>query len=160
MGMLGEASALKSEIKQLKENELKMATGIRRQLAERDNAHSERVRSLEIVMAEKERQMLQSSNILRQQLAAAKREIQQLQRQLAQLESNTNILSSGSLEQEMDSLRMVLEMKRMETEQLKAANNSLVLEMERFGGLEVKLQVEMQKTEEMNAVINMKNEQL
>ena len=51
-------------------------------------------------------------------------------------------------------------MKRMETEQLKAANNSLRLEMGRFGGLEVKLQVEMQKTEEMNAVINMKNEQL
>jgi len=158
--MLEEASAVRSEMELLKKNELKMAAGVGRQLAERDSAHSERVRSLEIVMAEKEKQMLQSSNILRQQLAAAKREIQQLQRQLAQLQNNTNILSSGSLDQELDSLRMVLDIKRMETEQLKAANNSLVLEMERFGGLEVKLQVEMQKTEEMNAVINMKNEQL
>merc|ERR1712002_25921 len=29
-----------------------------------------------------------------------------------------------------------------------------------MGGLEIKLQVQMQKTEEMNAVINMKNDQL
>merc|ERR1712014_230572 len=35
-----------------------------------------------------------------------------------------------------------------------------MLEVDRFGGLEVKLQVEMQKTEEMNAVINIKNDQL
>jgi len=154
--MLGEATGVRSEIEQLKEKELKMAAGIGRQLAERDTAHSERVRSLEIVMAEKERQMLQSSNLLRQQLA----EIQQLQRRLTHLDNNKHVLSSGTLEQEMDSMRMVLDMKREETEQLKAANNGLRLEMERFGGLEVKLQVEMQKTEEMNAVINMKNEQL
>merc|ERR1712106_728351 len=102
-------------------------------------------------------QMLQSSNLLRQQLAAAKGEIQQLQRQLAQLDNNTNVLSSVSLEHEMDSLRMVLDMKRGEIEQLKAANNSLRLELERFRGMEVKLQVEKQKTEEMNAVISMKN---
>jgi len=158
--MLGEASAVKSEITQLTENELKMASGIGRQLGERDTAHSERVRSLEIVMAEKERQLLQSSNILRQQLAAAKREIQQLHRQLEKLESDKHILNSGSLEQEMENIRMVLDMKREETDQLKAANNIFILEMERFGGLEVKLQVEMQKTEEMNAVINIKNEQL
>jgi len=158
--MLGEASAVRSEIEQLKENELKMAAGIGRQLGERDTAHSERVRSLEIVMTEKEKQMLQSSNLLRQQLAAVKREIEQLQRQLEQLESDRNILNSVSLEQEMESIRMVLDMKRGETDQLKVANNIFRLEMERFGGLEVKLQVEMQKTEEMNAVINMKNEQL
>ena len=64
--------------------------------------------------------------------------------------------AAGSLEQEVDSLRMVLDMKKEETEQLKAANNSLMLELERFGGLEVKLQVQQQKNEEMNAVVNMK----
>jgi len=158
--MLGEATGVRSEIEQLKEKELKMAAGIGRQLAERDTAHSERVRSLEIVMAEKEKQMLQSSNLLRQQLAAAKREIQQLQRRLTHLDNDKHVLSSGTLEQEMDSMRIVLDMKREETEQLKAANNSLRLEMERFGGLDVKLQVEMQKTEEMSAVISMKNDQL
>ena len=144
----------------MRDEGLRMTESVGRQLTERDIAHSERVRSLEIVMAEKEKQLLQSSNELRQQLVAAKREIQQLQRQLVQLESNTRMSAEGSLGQEIDSLRMVLDMKKDETDQLKVANISLMLEMERFGGLEVKLQVQMQKTEEMNAVISMKNDQL
>merc|ERR1711874_361885 len=81
-----------------------------------------------------------------------------LQRQLAQSKEQMN--SSGSLEQEVDSLRMVLGIKKDETEKLKSANNSLRLEVEKYGGLEVKLQVQVQKTEEMSAVIKMKNEQL
>ena len=137
-----------------------MAESDGRQLSERDNAHSERVRSLEIVMAEKEKQLIQSSKLLKHQLTAAEREIQQLQRQLEYLGSDRRVTAERSLEQEVESLRMVLDMKKEETEQLKAANDSLLLEMERFGGLELKLQVEMQKTEEMNAVINMKNDQL
>merc|ERR1712128_303482 len=141
-----------------KEDEFRMATDAERQLGERDRAQSEIVRSLEIVMAEKEKQILQSSNLLRQQLAESKSEIQKLQRQ--QLENSRRIPAEGSFDQEMNSLIMVLDMKREETNQLKATNNRLRLEMERFSGLEVKLQVEMQKTEEMNAVINMKNEQL
>merc|ERR1712128_76401 len=143
-----------------KEDEFRMATDTERQLSKRDRAHSEIVRSLEIVMAEKDKQMLQSSNLLGQQLAESKREIQKLQRQLTQLENSRRIPTEGSLDQEVNSLIMVLDMKREETNQLKATNNRLRLEMERFSGLEVKLQVEMQKTEEMNAVINMKNEQL
>jgi chromosome segregation ATPase len=158
--MLREAAAGRGEVVHLREEGLRMAESVGRQLTERDNTHLERVMSLEIVMAEKEKQLLQSSNLIRQQLAAAKREMQQLQRQLLHLESNSRVTAEGSLEQEIDSLRMVLDMKTEETEQLKAANNSLSVEMERFSGLEVKLQVQMQKTEEMNAVINMKNDQL
>jgi hypothetical protein len=145
--LLREASEVRGECDQLRDEGLRMTKDVGRQLTERDNAHSERVRSIEIGMAEKEKQLLQSSNLLRQQLADAKREIQQLQRQLVELESDK-------------SLRMVLDMKKDETEQLKAANNRLMLETERFSGLDVKLQVQMQKTEEMNAVINMKNDQL
>merc|ERR1711892_516832 len=133
--MLKEASAVRSEVEQLKEEGLRMAESVGRQLTDRDNAHSERVRSLEIVMAEKEKQLLQSSNLLRQQLATAKKETQQIQRQLTQLESNRRLPAEGSLEQEIESLR---------------------LELERFGGLELQLQVQKQRTEEMNAVINLK----
>merc|ERR1719153_364733 len=60
----------------------------------------------------------------------------------------------------MDSLRMVLDMKKEEVDQLKAANNSLQLELERFAGLELQMQVQKQRSEEMDAVIKMKNEQL
>ena len=155
-----EASAVREEMKQMKEERLALGKSVGRQLAERDTAHSERVRSLEMLMAEKEKQLLQSSNILRQQLAAAHREVEQLRTQLVHLHSNKESQHGGSLAQEMDSLTIVLDMKKEEIEKLKAANNGLMLELERFGGLEVKLQVQLQKTEEMDAVINIKNDQL
>jgi len=158
--VVSEASEVRREVEKLKEEGLALAKSVGRQLADRDTAHSERVRSLEMLMAEKEKQLLKSSNILRQQLAAAQREVEQLRTKLVHLDSKNDFQQPGSLDQEMDSLRMVLDMKREEIEKLKAANNSLMLEVERFGGLEVKLQVEMQKTEEMNAVINIKNDQL
>jgi len=158
--MMNKASAVKGEVQKLKEERLAMTGSLEKQLAERDTVHSERVRSLEIVLAEKEKHLLQSSNLLREQLAAATTETKQLERQIASLERDKRAPAAGSLEQEMDSLRMVLDMKKDETERLKASNNTLKLELERFHGLEIKLQVQTQKTEEMNAVINMKNEQL
>ena len=101
------------------------------QLAERDAAHAERVRALEILMNEKEKQMLTTSNLLRQQLAASKRDCQQLQSREEQLLMQCSSFSENSLEQEVQSLRLVLEMRRAEVEQLRAANNALLLEMER-----------------------------
>ena len=68
-------------------------------LRERDKAHSERVRSLEIVMNEKEKQLLQNSNSMRQQLAAAKLESQQYQKQLETLETKRRRVETGNLEQ-------------------------------------------------------------
>ena len=65
-----------------------MAESVGRQLSERGNAPSERVKSLEIVMAEKDKQLFQSSKLSKQQLTAAEREIQQLQRQLKYLGSD------------------------------------------------------------------------
>jgi len=158
--MMNKASVVKGEVQNLKEERLAMTGSLEKQLAERDTVHSERVRSLEIVLAEKEKHLLQSSNLLREQLAAATTETKQLERQIESLERDKRAPAAGSLEQEMDSLRMVLDMKKDETERLKASNNTLKLELERFHGLEIKLQVQTQKTEEMNAVINMKNEQL
>jgi len=155
-----EASLVKSEVEHLKEDRLKMTESVERQLAERDSVHCERVRSLESVVVEKEKQMVQCSNMMKQKLLSATTETQQLQKRILNMEREKRRPAEGSLEQEMDSLKMVLDMKKEETDQVKAANNALKLEMERFNGLEIKLQVQMQKTEEMNAVINMKNDQL
>merc|ERR1711955_191366 len=58
---------------QLKEESKQMAENVGSQLVDRDKAHGERVRALEMLMAEKERQLLCSSNVLRQQLAQGKR---------------------------------------------------------------------------------------
>jgi len=133
-----------------------LAEGIGRQLSERDRAHSERIKSLEILMNEKEKQLLQTSNVLRQQLAAAKRELQQLESKETGL-LRTVKAPEGSLEQEVESLRMVLEMRRVEVEQLRAANNALMLEMDRCRAMELHLQQQNQRVEEMDAVIQNKN---
>merc|ERR1711963_1032127 len=158
--VLKEASEKKKELEKLKEDNLGLAENVAVQLRERDKAHSERVRSLEIVMNEKEKQLLQSSNVMRQQLASAKLESQQLQKQIETFETKKRRLENGNLEQELDSMLVVIDMKKEENDQLKAANNSLRLDLERYNGLEIQLQVEKQKVEEMNSVIKMKNEQL
>ena len=64
---LKEANEKKSEMDKLKVENVQLAENVAVQLRERDKAHSERVRSLEIVMNEKEKQLLQSSNVRRQQ---------------------------------------------------------------------------------------------
>jgi len=140
----------------------RLAEGVGRQLQERDNAHADRIKSLEILMNEKEKQLLQSSNLLRQQLAAAKRELDQLhQREEQLLNSNSSSFGDNSnLEQEVASLRLVLEMRRVEVDQLRAANNALLLDIERCRVQELQLQQHMQRVEEMEAVIRNKNHQI
>ena len=158
--VLKEASEKKSELEKLKEDKLVLAESVAVQLRQRDAAHSERVRSLEIVMHEKEKQLLQNSNSIRQQLATAKLESQQLQKQLEIIETKKRKIEGGNIEQELESMMVVIDMKKEENDQLRAANNSLRIDLERYAGLEVQLQVERQKVEEMNSVIKMKNDQL
>merc|ERR1712203_444035 len=158
--VLKEASEKKCELNKLKDENLHLAENVAVQLRERDKAHSERVRSLEIVMNEKEKQLLQSSNVMRQQLASAKLESQQLQKQIETFDTKQR-REAGNLEQELESMMIVLDLKKEEeNDQLRAANNSLHIDLERYNGMEVQLQVEKQKVEEMNSVIKMKNEQL
>ena len=97
--VLKEASEKKSELEKLKEDKIVLAESVAVQLRERDKAHSERVRSLEIVMHEKEKQLLQNSNTIRQQLATAKIESQQLQKQLETIETKKRRIEGGNLEQ-------------------------------------------------------------
>merc|ERR1712203_491887 len=157
--VLKEASEKKCELNKLKDENLQLAENVAVQLRERDKAHSERVRSLEIVMNEKEKQLLQSSNVMRQQLAGAKLESQQLQKQIETFDGKQRRSEAGNLEQELESM-MIIDLKKEENDQLRAANNSLRIDLERYNGMEVQLQVEKQKVEEMNSVIKMKNEQL
>merc|ERR1719331_2411526 len=164
--LVAEAAQLRTELEQLRAEGRTMAERVGRQLGDRDNAHAEKVRSLESLMAEKEKQLLQSSNLLRQQLAQGKKEREALQRQLDEkISSSPNLSSSSSnsttnWEAECNSLKLVLEIRRDEAEQLKAANNSLRLELERFQGLETQLQVQKQRAEELGLVVAMKNDQL
>lgn len=158
--LVTKSGELRSQAEQLKEEGQKLAENVGRQLADRDTAHGERVRALEMLMAEKERQLLQSSNVLRQQLSQSKKEKDQLQRQLDEKQQQGNTNSSGNWSAECESLRQVIDIRREELEQLKAANNSLRLELERYVGLETQLQVQRQRAEELGLVVAMKNDQL
>jgi len=164
--LVAKAAHLRTELEQVRAEGRTMAERVGRQLGDRDNAHAEKVQSLESLMAEKEKQLLQSSNLLRQQLAHGKKEREALQRQLDEkISSSSNSPeslsnSSTNWEAECNSLKLVLEIRRDEAEQLKAANNSLRLELERFQGLETQLQVQKQRAEELGLVVAMKNDQL
>ena len=158
--VLKEASEKKCELNKLKDENLQLAENVAVQLRERDKAHSERVRSLEILMTEKEKQLLQNTNSIRQQLASAKQEAQHLHKQVEVAETKRRRFEEGSLEQELESMLVVLDMKKEENDQLKACNNTLRLDLERITGVDIQLQVERQKTEEMSSVIKLKNDQL
>merc|ERR1711874_732381 len=158
--MMNKASAVKGEVQKLKEERLAMTGSLEKQLAERDTVHSERVRSLEIVLAEKEKHLLQSSNLLREQLAAATTETKQLERQIASLERDKRAPAAGSLEQEMDSLRMVLDMKKDETERLKASNNTLQQQLEVEVSAHLACQQELEKSQWAKEAFLLENEQL
>jgi len=160
--LVAKAAHLRTELEQLRAEGRTMAERVGRQLGDRDNAHAEKVRSLESLMVEKEKQLLQSSNLLRQQLAHGKKEREALQRQLDEKISSSSSSSNSTTnwEAECNSLKLVLEIRRDEAEQLKAANNTLRLELERFQGLETQLQVQKQRAEELGLVVAMKNDQL
>jgi len=158
--LVSQAEDLRHQAERLKEEGRKMSESVGKQLMERDTAHGERVRALEIVMAEKERQLLQSANILRQQLSQAKKERDQLQHQLEERKENGAHSGHGQWEAECESLKLVLDIRREEAEQLKAANNSLRLELEKYSGMQTQLQVQTQRAEELGLVVAMKNDQL
>merc|ERR1711892_339102 len=150
--VMKEAMAGRDEVDRLKEERLRMSEGIGRQLTDRDTAYAEIVKEMEAVKVEKEKQLFQSSSLLRQQLAAAEKQVKQLHGQLEN--------SNPSTGEEMNSLRQVLDMKKVEVDQLKAEKNSFTTELERFGRQELQFKVQKQIIEEMTAVISLKNDQL
>jgi len=151
--VMKETKALKEEVTELKAERLKMAESIGRQLTDRDNSHEEKIKEIEAVRTEKERQLLQSASLLRQELAAAKKELKMLER-------NKTGIEEGKLEEEIVSLRKGLDLKKSEVDKLKAEKNSMVLEVERVDKMEVELKLQKQKVEDMTSVIKLKNDQL
>lgn len=154
--LIKQSQEARIDVEAAREERNLLAEGIGRQLAERDRVHSEKLQSVEILMHEKEKQLIEAANVLRQQLTAAKRNLVHLQDREEQLIQTVNF-TGNSLEQEVQSLRIVLEMRRVEVDQLRAANNALMLEMERCLAQEHQLQQQNQRVEEMEMVIQNKN---
>lgn len=152
----------REETKVLKEEGTRMAECVGRQLVDRDSAHSERIKALELMMGEKEKHLQRTAAQLRKQLEEAQLHTQQLQlreQQLLQVEVNRGI-NQNSWQQEIDSLKIVLDMKREETDNLRSTNNHLTMEVERYSGIELRLQEARARVEEMTEVIHRKNNEL
>ena len=139
--MISEIDSLKCKIHELQEESESLSKMMNEEKYLEDISQSEKIKTLEIEMAEKENQLLRTSNNVRGQLATAKEEVSHLSKEVERFENYKNMSESGSWQQEAESLQLVLEMRKQELDKLKAANNSLLLQLERLGVVEVQLQV-------------------
>ena len=139
--MISEIDSLNCKIHELQEESESLSKRMNEEKYLEDISQSEKIKTIEIQMAEKENQLLRTSNNVRGQLATAKEEVSHLSKEVERFENYKNMSESGSWQQEAESLQLVLEMRKQELDKLKAANNSLLLQLERIGVVEVQLQV-------------------
>ena len=87
---------------------------------------------MEQLAAEKEKQLLETISQQKLLIAAARKEEAQLRQQLSELLDKSSCSNvENNLEEEVESLRTVLRMRGLELDQMRAANNTLLLEMDR-----------------------------
>jgi len=117
-------------------------------LQERDEAHAERVRLLENTLQDKECEWANRNEALRKDLRQA------IRSSIADTERETESLEN--LEQEIESLRMVVEMRSAENRELRIHNNELIAQVERLKFLESELANSKHRLDEMTLVLQHK----
>lgn len=117
-------------------------------LEERDEAHADRIRALEQTLQDKECEWVHKNEELRRDLRQAIRtSIQDTEREVESIDN---------LEQEIDSLRAVLEMRSAENRDLRVHNNELITQVERLSYLEGELRNSQHRLDEMTLVLQNK----
>lgn len=117
-------------------------------LQERDEAHAERMKLLESTLQDKEVEWAKKNEALRKDLRQAIRSsIQDTEREVE---------SIGNLEQEIESLRMVVDMRSAENRELRIHNNELLAQVERLHYLEAELNNSRHRLDEMSLVLQHK----
>lgn len=117
-------------------------------LQERDEAHAERVRLLENTLQDKECEWASRNEALRKDLRQA------IRCSIADTERETESLEN--LEQEIQSLRMVVDMRSAENRELRIHNNELIAQVERLKFLESELANAKHRLDEMTLVLQHK----
>merc|ERR1711983_715531 len=117
-------------------------------LEERDCAHADRIRTLETVLQDKECEWAHKNEALRRDLRQAIRS--------SMADTEREVESLGNLEQEIESLKMVIEMRSTENRQLRVNNNQLLTQLERLAFLEGELANTRQRLDEMTMVLQNK----
>lgn len=117
-------------------------------LQERDEAHAERMRLLESTLQDKECEWAKRNEALRKDLRQA------IRCSIADTERETESLEN--LEQEIESLRMVVDMRSTENRELRIHNNELMAQVDRLKFLESELANAKQRLDEMTLVLQHK----
>lgn len=118
------------------------------QLEQRDQAHAERMKLLEKTLQDKECEWAKKNEVLRKDLRETIRSsIQDTEREAESL---------GNLEQEITSLRMVVDMRSSENRELRIHNNELMAQVDRLAYLETELANARHRLDEMTLVLQHK----
>jgi len=119
-----------------------------KKLEERDEAHADRIKALEKTLQEKECDWVTKNENLRRDLRQAIRSsIQDTEREVESIDN---------LEQEIHSLRTVVEMRSAENRDLRIHNNELLTQVERLTYLESELRNAQHRLDEMTLVLQNK----
>ncbi|CAB4066964.1 unnamed protein product, partial [Lepeophtheirus salmonis] len=136
---LGEESQrLRNEAKNIK-------CSLSTELQLRDKAHSLRIKTLENVMADKEKDWMRKTDQLRNELRNA------LHSSLQDTDRECSTMST--LQKEIDSLHIVLDMRTDEIHRLRDANNRLNTRLDNYCRLESDLNKAGQRIQEMEVIV-------
>jgi len=119
-----------------------------KQLEERDNAHSERIQLMEQVMNAKDCEWAKKNELLQKELRNTLRSALQ--------DTEIEEHSLTSLEQEIDSLRSVIELRSAENRQLQCTNEKLAERIEHHAWLETELEKAKHRLEELSLIVQNK----
>lgn len=125
-----------------------LKTSLLKQLEERDHAHSERMQLMEQVMNAKECEWANKNELLQKELRNT------LRSALQDTEREEHSLTS--LEQEIDSLRTVIEMRSSENKELRNINEKLTEKIEHQSWLETELEKAKRRLEELALIVQNK----
>lgn len=125
-----------------------LKTSLLKQLEERDHAHSERIQLMEQVMNAQGCEWANKNELLQKELRST------LRSALQDTEREEHSLTS--LEQEIDSLRTVIEMRSSENKELRNINEKLTEKIEHQSWLEAELEKAKRRLEELALIVQNK----
>lgn len=125
-----------------------LKTSLLKELEERDHAHSERIQIMEQVMNSKDCEWASKNELLQKELRTT------LRSALQDTEREEHSLTS--LEQEIDSLRTVIEMRSSENKELRNINEKLTDKIEHQSWLEAEIEKAKRRLEELALIVQNK----
>jgi len=155
-----ESKNIQENIDNLEEENTQLNAHIKEETGKTETIKKDNLSKLEKELKEKENILLDTLKCLETQLSDTKKEVNDLTLKHNELLNKNRSSVSSKLQQDVENLRSQIEGKNEDINQIKGLNNTLILEIEKIKTVNIKLEVEMQKSEELEEVMNLKNKQL